>query len=384
MATNADSSKVSKTKFYDLTRIKEIPILEVCNVLGIETKDKGRGDYLCSIRPDDKSPSTYIHTTGSRKNTFYDFGGEHGDIIKMVSLVKGITIGEAIQFLGETFHISPNNAERSDPNDLADYEYAKIGLYADLATKNFDFDPNLTQDKLMSISMKYRMPLRQLRKKHPKIYEKLLWQRAIPFVQELRNMYYLSVWNDYKFAEALGIPDLFYTGSGKAHLDETIVLLNKSEILLKRAIAGTTITPRDPQKYDPIEDYRKLASGELKPSLPNVSSFKEMQKASRVSKSALKTRDFSYEDYLDALHNISPQELNQLDLRFSAFFKAGRVVVRFLEKDIDKINRIFQQDKSKINTTVNLSLKIADAKAKQAQHASLQDPIQKDSENIQM
>ena len=70
---------------YSLSEVKDIPILDVCDYLGIPVEKKGK-NHWCRIRPE-KVPSVILHTD---TNTFYDFGnGEHGSNIDLVCYATG-------------------------------------------------------------------------------------------------------------------------------------------------------------------------------------------------------------------------------------------------------------------------------------------------------
>jgi len=124
-------------EFYDLAEIKDIPILDVCGFLGIDVHKQGK-NHWCRIRME-KTPSVILHP---ENNTFYDFGnGRHGSCIDLVSYATGKTFSEAVYTLGDAFHLtplSPSEVKRRFRR-MSSSDYARIGLYSDLATKNFQF-----------------------------------------------------------------------------------------------------------------------------------------------------------------------------------------------------------------------------------------------------
>ncbi|MGU8479044.1 CHC2 zinc finger domain-containing protein, partial [Clostridium perfringens] len=91
--------------FYNLDKIKEIPLEDVCNRLGVNTSSKGK-KLWCNIRGE-KTPSCCINID---KNYWYDFGiATGGDVIKFVSEVEKINTKEAIYKLADMFGIDPEN-----------------------------------------------------------------------------------------------------------------------------------------------------------------------------------------------------------------------------------------------------------------------------------
>lgn len=312
----------SRSNFYNLEQLKQIPIADVCQRLGMEMERRHNGTW-CKVRKESVA-STLIHTD---KNTFYDFGtNTGGDTISFVGYVMSLERKDAIRALADMYHIEPvNPRDGMASSELTDWEYQQIGLYGDMATKNFDFDmERMPIERVYEISTAYAMPMNELKKKHPKTYERIIRQRALPYVRELRNNYFLHVWDRYQMAKAVGNPQLFYKGDLKAAFADDLRDLTGAERILERAVKDTSIKLRETKKeYDPAKDLELLSNGEIKPGLSEVS-YTEIQAASKETGCPIKYRTMDYADYMNS----------SLDAHFhSAFFKAGKVVVGYLDKD---------------------------------------------------
>lgn len=322
---------VGKSRLYDYERIKQIPITDVCQeMLGIEVQ-KRYNKIWCKCRAE-TSASTLIHPD---KNRFYDFGTNiGGDVIQFVSYVLGIDRAEAAKRLTEAYHVPLLHArEGLDAFELTDWEYKQIGLYGDMATKNFDFHADrMSLERLQEISDQYAIPMNELRRKHPKIYERLVRQKAIPFVRQLRNDYYLDVWGRYQLARAVGDSSLFEREETKKALSAEICNLQFAEKVLARAVKGTSIQLPPLREYDPVKDLECLSKGELKPTLGDAS-YREMQEAAKKQLTTVKYHTMDYDQYMNT----------DMSGHFhSAFLSAGRVVVGYLESDEPEFTPLFE------------------------------------------
>ena len=128
--------KQSQKRFYDIDAIRCIPILDVCDKLGLDVVKKGK-HYWCKVRQE-RTPSVILHPD---RNTFYDFGNqEKGGVIALVQYASGRKYREAVQFLADAFGLQPTQTEHDIlTKPLTDWEYRCIGLSGDLATKNMSF-----------------------------------------------------------------------------------------------------------------------------------------------------------------------------------------------------------------------------------------------------
>ena len=321
--------------FYEIDRIKEIPIADLCrNVLGLECSRRGDRTW-CKLRPE-RTASTLLN---ENRNTYYDFGTtEHGDIINLVSSVMHIDYKAAIQFLGETYGIpAADRRQGLSSHELTSWEYAKLGIYADLATKNFEFNTDrMPYERICEISEKYSIPMNELRKKHPKIYERIIRQKALSHVRGLRNEYYLDLWNQYQTATHMGNPSLFFTPETFAYFDDQLKALREAERILSKAVQGTQIHLRPMGEYEPAKDLELISDGKVKPTL-GPAGYQEMQDAAKLADSTVHYRTVDYDRYVQ--HMMQPAE----ELLYSAFLRSGRVVIGYLTADYDRFKPYFDQ-----------------------------------------
>lgn len=346
----------SSGAFYDFDKVKQIPIASACtDMLGLSCEKRG-GNLWCKAR-NESEPSTILHTD---TNTFYDFGtNEHGDVIHFVSYVLGISQMDAVKRLADAFHIAPEDPRKGlDTNEVADWEYKKIGIAADRATKNFMFSmDSMTMERIAEISDKYAMPVSELRKKHKKIYEKILRQKALPYVKNLRNEYFLDVWAKYREICAFGNSTMFSSPSVTDNFREQIKELENAEKILARAVHGTDIHLDHSKGYDPIKDIDAMMKGEIKPALGNVSRA-VMQAEAEKRKTNLRYKVVDYNKYI----------ASDIDKYFhSAFFDSGRVVVGYLQSDYGKLKRTLNQMTAEDNS---LDAHISSAKEKEEKNKS--------------
>lgn len=256
---------------YNLTDVKDIPIVAVCDYLGIPVKKAGK-NYWCRVRPE-KDPSVILHT---ENNTFYDFGNqEHGSNIDLVCYATGKSFSQAAQALGEAFHLQPESREEMKQRFLhmSRMDYARIGLHADLSTKNFTFPTeHLSWDKLTSIEQRYQMSMNDLRKQHPKTYERIIREKAIPYVDQLRNQYYLNIWKYYNFLETFKRGYLFYDSDKTiARFKNDTENLERAEKALFKACHDTSLKASPGAQYDPMRVLSYMRQDRLNISLGNQS-----------------------------------------------------------------------------------------------------------------
>jgi len=318
---------------YDNDILKQIPIIDVAHDMGLKVTKKGK-NYWCSARPDDKTPSTILHPD---TNTYKDFGGEGrgGDVIDFVGYVLGKDYLSSKEWLAERYSIKPSKSHgRSSRKDLLPWEYEKIGLYSDRATKNFIFDfDRLPIDTIKELSDRYAMPMNELRQKHPKIYASILIQKAIPHVNAMRNNYYLSVWASNELFKEMNCGIDFFEEQCRNHFfDTSIKELENAEKILYRAGLNTKLKIREPQSYDPIKDLASMKEGALKPQLGTLT-YRELQQRSKDNKSPIQYTRIELAEYES---NAALE-----DFPHNAFMSKGSVFVGYLESDSNKLQSIF-------------------------------------------
>lgn len=313
-------------QYYDLTKLRDIPIQDVCQALGIQVENRG-GRYWCKLR-DERTASTILH---SEKNTFHDFGsGQHGDAIDMVSTVQGLGKGDTIRFLADTFHIAPE-AEKQRETGLSDWEYRQIGLAGDLATKNMDFDlTRQSVEEVTQLSQRYGIPMNDLRRQYPRVYEQILRSKAVPYVKQQRYDYYLEVYTKGRLTKAVGVEQLFQSQQIQDDLSTKISQLQRAEGIFRRACENTSIQAYPVEHYEPTEDLKRIQSGEVKIPLGDYS-YWEMNKIAGKNHTAVKYRTVDVGEYLSG----------KLDaFTHSAFLKQDAVIVGYLESDYRQIKPV--------------------------------------------
>lgn len=331
-------------QYYDLKQIENIPILDVCSHFGIPVSHRGRTPW-CKLRPEEKTASTILHTEDigrAKANTFYDFGTqEGGNNITLACMMMGLNRYadadrySAMEYLAETFHIAPRGQEKATHGNLTDRQYAKIGLYGDLATKNFRFSvEHMDLEKIQEISNKYAMSMNQLKKDHPYTFERLLKRISVPLIEDMRNTLYMDIWINreaVRKAEASG--DLVFQ---RYDFHREIAELKDLDQIFDRAIIGTKLKPFQNREYDPKEILRKMDAGEIKPKFGSRT-FRQMQKLAKKNQTIVKYRA------LDAcpIYFEGSEIFGQVP--YSAFFDKGKAMIGYLESDLDMLRPIFDR-----------------------------------------
>ena len=282
---------------YSLDEVKDLSILAVCDQLGVFVARRGK-NYWCKLR-DERIPSTILHP---ENNTFYDFGTqEHGSNIDLVCKVTGKHFDAAVRYLGDTFALQPESPAQARHrfHTMTKTEYARIGLHWDLATKNFSYPiDRCSTEKLLGIELRYQMPMNALRKKHPKTYERILREKAVPYVDQLRNLYYLEIWNHYCLLQALGRTFLFYDSERtKQQFSALTHQLEQAERALYKAGQGTGLSIPEPSLYDPLRVISRFLTDRLQISIGPCTTQDFSGKASGSTVSF----DVSIESYYDSI-----------------------------------------------------------------------------------
>lgn len=176
--------------FYNLDKIKEIPLEDVCNRLGIHTSSKGK-KLWCDIRGE-KTPSCCINPD---KNYWYDFGSaKGGDVIKFVSEVEKIDSKEAIYRLADMFGIeSENNINNKNNNKIyiSNSDYRKIGIEPLRATLNLDINlEKQSLDEVIKLEKAFSKSMNELANSNDDLFLEVLNKKSIPIVYNNIKNYY--------------------------------------------------------------------------------------------------------------------------------------------------------------------------------------------------
>ena len=345
---------------YSLNEVKDLSILAVCDQLGVFVARRGK-HYWCKLR-DERIPSTVLHP---ETNTFYDFGTQaHGSNIDLVCTVTGKPFDEAVRYLGETFSLQPETPAdiRRRFRTMSRTDYARIGLHWDLATKNFTFPiGRCSPEKLVDIELRYQMPMNELRKRHPKTYERILRDKAIPYVDQLRNLYYLEIWNHYSLLQSLGRAFLFYDSERtQQHFSERTRQLEQAERSLYKAGQGTSLAIPEPVHYDPMRVISRFLTDRLSISIGPLTpqAFSDVVKDSHI------TFDVPSDNYFDA----------QLDdVPHTAELKKDHITITCRKQDLPHIRRLLSLDEpEKRNGALGQTIDAAEARKQEPKSTEIQ------------
>ncbi|HFD2037782.1 TPA: CHC2 zinc finger domain-containing protein [Clostridium perfringens] len=179
--------------FFNLDKIKEIPLEDVCNRLGIHTSSKGKKIW-CDIRGE-KTPSCCINID---KNYWYDFGtSTGGDVIKFVSEVEKINAKESIYRLANMFGIEPEN--NIDINFkpsfyISNLDYREIGIEPNRAMLNIEI--NLEKQALsevIELEKTCHRSMNELANSDKEMFLDILNNKSMPIVYNNIKAYYSSI-----------------------------------------------------------------------------------------------------------------------------------------------------------------------------------------------
>lgn len=172
---------------YDIYKIKsEIPIKDVCNMLGIKLDKRSGANIFGSIR----NERTGSFSINLEKNIWRDWGtNEGGSVIDLVMKVENVNEGKAIQILGEHFNIEKQSSYKTSYNPLpTKNQFKEIGIISDRTISNFDLDlQKQSLEKLEELEEKYSISMIELSKKNPQFYHKILDKKAFPIISAERN-----------------------------------------------------------------------------------------------------------------------------------------------------------------------------------------------------
>lgn len=349
--------------FYNLDQVRSIPILDVCESLGIQVEKHGNRSYFVKLR-DEKTASCKLYLDGKDGyDSFCDFGNckNGGDVIKFTAEYLGCSWQEALDHLADRFGIPAiNNSEYMNRNELTDIEWKKLGVHGDLATKNFDFDlEKYSLESAQKFSEKYAMPVNQLRKDFPNkyVYE-IIKKRAIPFVYKMRNNYYFDLYCALSFQRDLtGHFDI--NNVPKEDIDRLTVdckRLAQAELLLRKALRGTDVkySFRD---YDIRLDLQNIYLGKVSFEIGETS-YSDLKKESSLQGVDLRYRSVSLGEYL------SLKEYGIDMVSHAAFLKHDKVNLVFLPEHSELIDKCIDLHKTaKVLDSVEQQVKINQAGA---------------------
>lgn len=316
-----------KKPFYDYEELRAISIIDVASAYGAEPIKKGN-DYWCRIRPSDKTPSCKIYT---KTNSYYDFGiNEGGDTIKMSAYFNNCSYVEGAEYLAKMFGVQPVTSQEkiTFPSDR---QFLLINIYPDVATKNFDFDlDNFPLETAAKISRKFHMNMRSLYELYPKVYHNVLKTKAVPYVNDMRKIYFTNIVNEITSVTIFGgdpnFPkEIIEDGERFEYLRKLASELNTAEKSLELAIQDKKQVKFYRQSYTLYKDYNNVLSGKKMVEFDGEDyiTFKKVLLSN--GRKLAYINDIPYEEYTlmhRKLNNTAP---------FSAFYKGGKVNIAFDE-----------------------------------------------------
>lgn len=254
-----------QTNFYDLDKLKEIPIQEVLrDFYGIESTPKGAHRAFCDIRGE-KTPSCCLYLD---TNSYCDFGDSNrgGNVINLVQQLSNVGFAEAAELLAQRYGIA---SERREVNAFpTSHEFKRINIEYDLATKNFDFDlDKYSLEKTKEFSQKYAMSVKELSEKYPNVYHNMLRSRAVTHIDFMRNNYYRSLYLGHLLCSDLGTE---LSDQMVKELQEDIKELDRMENIINRAITDKKLLPYKAHKYDVKTDLLKILNGQIEYQTGNI------------------------------------------------------------------------------------------------------------------
>lgn len=322
---------------YDKQMLKEIPIADVAEALGIQVVRRN-GSAWCKIR-DEKTPSCKLYET---TNSFCDFGSmAAGDTIRFVAEVTKTDDARAIGTLAELFNIQPKNAVDKRAFGLSNSQFAKIGIAGEMATMNMDIDlERMDIDEARKLTEPYRITMNELRKQHPEQYIEIMRTRAIPYIYSERQKYYSSIWAQDMLSKELKA-DLKLSPSTNGEFRLKATELNNREKIMLSALKGTDIGYK-PRKYDFEADIDKIRAGKIQFEVGNVR-YNALKRSETALQNSLDYKSVSVERFL-----LSKPCLEKID--YAAFVKGDSVNLAFRKSDsrvIEEAIKTQEQDKDK-------------------------------------
>jgi len=244
--------------FYDRDAVLAIPMESVCEMLHIPVQKIG-SRMTFAVR-DEKTPSCVLYAD----NHFYDFGASRGgDVIHLVQYATGRSWYDSMEMLARTFGIQPSVKKKEGNSYLSDEQYARIGIQADRATRNFDLDVmKYGPDRTGVFVSQYQMPVTELAKQDPGIYHNMLRKRAIPYVYAQRQQYYGNLCQQDALCREFGI-DILQAPRHMEPLKAQCRSLRAAEQTLLQAIRDPVLLTYRPKTYDVEKDIAGIRTGRI-------------------------------------------------------------------------------------------------------------------------
>ena len=290
------SNNQSYSGYYDLDKIKEIPIVDVLSDLyGIEAQKKGTNRAFCDIRGE-KTPSCCLYLD---TNSYCDFGDGNrgGNVINLVQQLSNVGFMEATNILAQRYGIASEKSNSQKSFLPTNAQYAKIGIQADMASKNFVFDEDrYGTANTINFAEKYRMSVQELAKAEPNTYHNILRNVAIPQVVECRNQYYRDIYTSYLLCSGFGV-DL--TDTIVKELEENLKELQQVENIMQRAITDRQLLNFTPKQYNVENDLNDILNGKIEFEVGNIN-YMDLKKETAKAQKNLTYKKVTYNEWTRA------------------------------------------------------------------------------------
>lgn len=332
-----------------IEQLTTIPITDILrDIYGIEAKQKG-SRYFCKIRQE-HTGSCCIYET----NTWYDFGANvGGNGINLIQTMDNCTPKDAMEKLANTYGITRPNQVR-DRKELLDYEWRKIGIHPDLVSKNLDinivFDPseylkgadmNLypNNQKQLDEFKKYYVSINEFRKTEPVGYHNLLRKRALYPLLSDRDSYYSGLLNSYRlYAEIAGGELAKEAIITNPDVLEEAKQLNKRCKLLIKAVDDNAQVKIPFMRFEPSADLKGILDGKIQFQIGRLPYF-ELCRMTKIAQDSIYTVHVAHADYI---WQHTPKRSVLRGIAHSVFYQNGVCKVCAMQKDLPKIEQVFQ------------------------------------------
>lgn len=335
----------SRNSYYDLNSLRNISIEDLCYRIGLDVER--RGSRLWVKLRNENTASAIIN---SEENTIYDFGEPYmfgtnsyggpkpGDPFDLIQYIYSCDFIEAKERLANMFNIEPLNQKQKNHNyELSFQEYAQIGVYGDKVSKNLNFDPDLSSQELFDLADKFSISVNELKKSQTEellsIYEDVILRgKALPYIQQMRNSYFVSIWEQYSFLKDINALELFDTVCSQKELTDMYKKIVSAEKIFNRAAEGTKVKKLAERDYSPDKILEDILKKRIKPEL-GLYNYKKINMLAKKENCTVK-----YEAIEPAKYYELKEQFDSLPHR--AFFSEEQVIVGYLSKDIEKIDTL--------------------------------------------
>ena len=338
----------NKGSYYDLNVLRNIPIENVCYLTGIDVNQKGSRLWV-KLR-NEKTSSAIIN---QETNTIYDFGEPYlfgtnshggpkqGNPLDLIQYIYSCGFTEATERLADLFNIEPvNTKSQSRNNAVTDAEYSQIGVYGNLVSKNLNYDTGRPVQELFELAEAFSFPVNDLKNSGNdelmSIYEEVILRgKALPYIQQMRNSYFVSIWEQYSFLKDINALELFDSMCSQKELTDSYNKLVAAEKIFNRAAEGTNVKKISVRDYSPNKILEDILKNRIKPEL-GVLNYKQINKLARERKCTVR---------YEAMETIKYYEIKeQLDnLPNRAFFSEEQIIVGYLSNDSEKIDLLMER-----------------------------------------